>query len=141
MNIERGITRAWPFVVASYCVAKGIENINTCLISHSSISLLKIGALQFPLAFVIGGVAVKVFDSFGWEPSEVRSLTLLALTAISATLLTAVVSVHVGFAASSDIGFLVPVATSQLVFGAACVSMGIKNILYGDNQSPPRVIY
>ncbi len=141
MSIESGIARAWPFVVAGYCVAHGIGNINTYLVSHSPASLLKIGALQFPLALVIGGVAVKVFDSIGWGPSEVRTLTVLALTAASTTLLTAAVSVHVGFTTSSDAGLLVPLATSQLICGAACVSMGVKNILYGDNQSPPRVIY
>ncbi len=141
INSGNTFERTWlsigPFWAAGYCVAKGIENLQGCLVSESSVTLLKIAALQFPIAGAISVVTGKILDSFEWQPSENRSFAIRTFSSISTMLLMPIVAVRFGLTTSSDIGLMVPLITAQFMLGAACVVMGVKNVLFNDNQRPP----
>ncbi len=143
-NVSQTFDRAWltvgPFWAASYCVVKGVENIQSCRTSESYPTLLKITALQLPIAGVIGAVTRKIFDSFGWQPSENRTFAIRAIASISTLLLMPMAAVRLGLTTSSDTALMVSLATAQFIMGAACVDMGIRNAFFNGTQRPPALI-
>ncbi len=145
MNFFRTLDRAWltigPFWAAGYCAVKGIENIQSCLVSESSVTLLKVGAVQFPVAAVVALTAIKVFDSLGYHQTENRLLKIGLITSISSAVLTPLIALRLGLTASSNIAFLVPFITTQFGVAAICMGFGIDNIFNGANHRPPRFYF
>lgn len=141
MNFFRTIDRTIvPFWAAGYCVHKGIQNVKKVLVNNSPITLLKIGAMQFSLAIVIGVVTKKIFDSFGWEHSEMRTFTIGTIVCLSSIVLGAIAAMRLGLTGSFEPGLMVPAITSLFATAALCLSMGIENIFYGGNHPSPHLI-
>ncbi len=140
-TLDNAYERTWPkvgpFLAATYCITKGIENVQTCLSIESSTTLFKVGALQFPVVFVVAGVVTKIFDACGWQPSDFRFMAIWTFSTASTALVMSIALARLGLTTSSDTGLLVSIATAQLILGAGCVDMGIRNVLFNDNQRPP----
>lgn len=129
--------KAGPFLAAAYCAKKGVENLQHCLHVESSTTLLKAGALQLPIALAVAGLATKIFDACGWQPSQYRFVAIWTITSATTILVMSVALTGFGLTTSSDTGLLVSFATAQFILGAGCVEMGIRNVFFNDNQRPP----
>lgn len=135
--MDKSLNTAGLFIGAFALFTKGVD-FAFHLIEEPRIALVKTGAILFPLFIIIGTVTTKIFDELGWQPSEVRSITIYAFTFISSTVLASAAAVKFGLSASSKTAWIISgVIFPFFGFGICCLIQGFENIYLGANHRPP----
>lgn len=137
MNIERIMDYTKAFLGGTSLLIKGIDGVLKYSATESPVSLLKTGAILFPLSILIGIATDKIFDDIGWEPSLTRSLTTYLFTSISSTALASAAAVGFGFTASLSSGFSASLIAIEILLGLGIIGISIVNIYSDINQPAP----